>query len=294
MAALPERPASMIARTSRGGFVVTVVLLLCGGTPAVAHPAGAPATTVSAGAPAVTNRAATAAGACPTPEGSLTPAGEESRSTLTRRDGRVDEFMVAGGTQQSSLRVWYRPQLAPAGGYGCWQRISDIPASPKAGKRYVLAVEDIDGRLEAFFDEMGTYTIRLYQSAPDGPWTEEEFSVQSPPYWGVPSVFTHLDGRLGFVQSSRHESSDGSIGIWYTAQVAPAGAWGSWRLLDGWPYRSGPASPRTAVAADGTVQVTAQMWGAPSCVARIDQLPDGTWTSWRPAASSGEQGCPRR
>ena len=209
-------------------------------------------------------------------------------TTLTRMDGRTDQFSVgypAGGNPALQY-VWYRPQLAPGAGYGPWVQLS---ARVVATRWPVLRpAENTDGRLEVFFSSDAIY--RLAQVSPGGAWSEEYFAMNSPTWWGGPSLGTLPDGRLAYTQTTRYNSYDHEIGAWYLSQTTPSGPWGGWVYLGPGPFRVAVTSPSMTVdPLDGTVHLTASMWSAVTCVAHIDQLPGGGWSAWwiDPASPAG-------
>lgn len=238
-------------------------------------------------APGAPGRPVAAAAGTPTPtpgaHGTLpAPSGPDVATPveLARRNGRIDQFAVAeppGADPLAGRYLWYRPQLAPGGGYGPWVRLS--PHVVNNRQPVVQPWENVDGRIEVFFDSSSTY--RVFQATVDGPWSEELFSVASPPWWGGPHIIALPDGRLAYTQTTQHVYSH-ELGVWYVAQVSPGGPWGTWEYLGDGPLIYSVARPRMAVdPADGTVRISGQLWNASSCQASIQQLPGGGWSAWQ-------------
>jgi hypothetical protein len=205
--------------------------------------------------------------------------GSQPATELVRHDGRVDQFAVAtpvGADPLSARYVWYRPQLAPGGQYGDWTRLSNSPVSTRWP--FLQLAENVDGRIEVFFAGMQIY--RLYQDLADGPWSEQIFSLPSPPWWGGPAVASLDDGRLAYTQTTSHVYGH-QVGTWYVTQVSPGGSWGTWEYLGTGPFSVAVTYPSLSVdPGDGTAHITASMWSASACVAHIDQLPSGEWSPW--------------
>lgn len=240
-------------------------------------------------APGLHGRSGAAAAGTPTPtptpgaHGTLpAPSGPDVATPveLARRNGRIDQFAVAeppGASPLAGRYLWYRPQLALGGGYGPWVQLS--PHVVNNRQPVVQPWENVDGRMEVFFDSPPTY--RVFQTAVDGPWSEELFSVASPPWWGGPHIIALPDGRLAYTQTTQHVYSH-ELGVWYVAQVSPGGPWGAWEYLGAGPMIYSVARPRMTVdPADGTVHISGQLWNAASCQATIQQLPGGGWSAWQ-------------
>lgn len=214
-------------------------------------------------------------------------------TNLVRHDGRVDQFAIVASPNvipQMALRVWYRPQLAPGGAYGAWTKLSDLAVNNRYP--FVAPIEDTDGRLEAFFDVFAGPTYRLFQTSPGSAWSGEAFSLPSPPWWGGPSLAALADGRFGYAQTTPHVSGHEN-GMWYVAQTAPSGAWGTWEYLGTGPFFAAVTYPVLSVTPDGLAHIRASMWSASQCFAQIDQLAAGGWSAWTIDPASPAD-CPRR
>ena len=185
--------------------------------------------------------------------------GPDARSNGAQLSGIVADFNVPGRLEifvrGGDGHVWHLYQTSPNGDWSEWEDLSvyrplgaSIVGEPGVGSA-------ADGRLEIFVPGSDGHVWHLYQTSPNGDWSEwEDLSVYRPlgaSIVGEPGVGSAADGRLEiFVPGS-----DGHV--WHLYQTSPNGDWSEWEDLS--VYRPLGASivgePGVGSAADGRLEI---------------------------------------
>jgi hypothetical protein len=211
----------------------------------------------------------------------ITPPAPGAPGNVLRSDGRIDQFQVAatpGELPHLALHVWYRRQLAPGGAYGAWTQVSGLSVNSRTP--FVVAAEDGAGLISAFVDVYMGPNSRISQTTVDGPWTVESFDAVSPTWYGIPAVLRLGDGRLAYGHTTQHVAGH-EVGVWYATQSTPGGSWGGWEYLGTGPFTVAVTNPYNLTQfGDGTVGMSAAMWGGPTCVAQVRQAAVGGPWVW--------------
>jgi hypothetical protein len=169
-------------------------------------------------------------------------------------DGREHLFIVV-----ADGALWQSQQIAVNNGWGAWEDLHAPDSTALLGE-FTVGVNQ-DGRQEAFATASDGAVWQIWQTAPNGTWSD----------WrrlGRPETGIHLPERItiGRNEDGRQElfviGNDGAC--WHVWQVAPNGGWSPWASLgrprdtfDGSepPKNRDLTSPRVLRNADGHLEV---------------------------------------
>jgi hypothetical protein len=133
-------------------------------------------------------------------------------------DGRLELFTVG-----NDGALWHMSQVSPGAGWSDWQ-CHDAPPGVKFQRLRPAVASGPDGRLELFIVGDGEDLWHMWQTAPNGGWSQW-VSHGVPPVAGLtgcPAVAPSADGRLElFVVGT-----DGAL--WHMWQKAPNNVWSQW------------------------------------------------------------------
>src|SRR6266567_2461595 len=93
------------------------------------------------------------------------------------------------------------------------------------GRCVCSAGSNSDGRLEVFGVGVGDALWHIWQTAPDGGWSD--WGTLSGILVGEPAVVSNADGRLEVFARGTDN------GLWHIWQTAPDGGWSGWESLGG-------------------------------------------------------------
>jgi hypothetical protein len=133
-------------------------------------------------------------------------------------DGRLELFIVG-----NDLALWHMRQTARINRWSDWQS-HDAPSGVNFQRVRPAVAQSADGRLELFVVGEDDALWHLWQTAPNGGWSDWYCHGSPPPagLMGSPTVAASADGRLElFVVGT-----DGAL--WHLGQTAPNGGWSEW------------------------------------------------------------------
>jgi hypothetical protein len=189
-------------------------------------------------------------------------------------DGRLEIFVVGEDGHQ-----WHLYQTSPNGDWSDWEDLSVYRPLSVGAVGEPAVGSAADGRLEIFVRGNDGHLWHLYQTAPNGDWSEwEDLSVYRPLSAGVvgePAVGSAADGRLEIFACG----SDGHQ--WHLYQTSPNGDWSDWEDLSVYRPLSASVSggPAVGSAADGRLEIFVR--GNDGHLWHLYQTtPNGDWSSW--------------
>jgi acylphosphatase len=190
-------------------------------------------------------------------------------------DGRIEIFV-----QGSDGHVWHLWQTAPNGDWSEWEDLSTYRRLGVGAVGEPGGGRAADGRIEIFVQSSDGHVWHLWQTAPNGDWSEwEDLSTYrrlGVGAVGEPGVGSAADGRIEiFVQGSDSHV----LRLW---QTAPNGNWSEWEDLS--TYRrlgvGAVGEPGVGSAADGRIEIFVQ--GSDGHVWHLWQTaPNGDWSEWK-------------
>src|SRR6266700_7193541 len=154
-------------------------------------------------------------------------------SIAQNADGRLEAFTV--GTDGA---LWHIYQVAPNGTWSSWTPLGKPPNLNAINAPFVA--QNADGRLEAFTVGADGALWHVWQTTPNGVWSNWFSSGQ--PAASIRNTSTslavsqNLDGRL----EAFTIGSDGAL--WHIWQTTPNGTWSNWASL-GLPAGASITSP---------------------------------------------------
>ena len=209
----------------------------------------------------------------PVPAGNL---GAAVGALALRPDGRLQLFANGVISAQADDALWHITQTAPSRGWTDWVSLGTPEGANGIGPPVVAA--SADGRLEVFTRGSDGALWHIWQTAPNGGWSNWLSHGTPPgttlaPIWR-PVVAPNTEGRLELFAVGDDKA------LWHIWQIAPNGGWSNW-LSHGKPpgtsFSSG--SPAMAASADGRLELflcgdDQQLW-------HIWQVaPSAGWSSW--------------
>ena len=139
-------------------------------------------------------------------------------------------------------------------------------------------VENQDGRLEVFALDYNGTLLHIWQTAPNGPWSNW-VSLGQPANGRVEpdfSVHVNDDGRLEVLATAYSHTSQA---LWHIWQTAPNGTWSTWASLGIPEGRININMPVVSQNQDGRLEVF--VIGSDQALWHLWQTtPGGTWGSW--------------
>ncbi|MFE4514518.1 PIG-L family deacetylase [Kitasatospora sp. NPDC056783] len=202
---------------------------------------------------------------------------QDAPSAATGPDGRIEVFAVtASANTRPTVLHWSQPTpaapLVPDPGFPAVAPVGDVGVG-----------SDPDGRLVLFYRQLSgdpvpgsatrSYTMRLVQSEPGGPWTPEAAPVGGGPDHGGSGEPAVAPGG----GSSPHRmvvavrNRDGGISV---NRQGADGQFGDWNDLDGFVV----GSPAVGVDRDGLTDLVAL--GPDGRLRQSRQRPDGSFGGW--------------
>src|ERR1700731_2829925 len=208
-------------------------------------------------------------------------------ATGSAADGRIEIF--ARGTDN---HVWRLYQTEPNGDWSGWQDLTVYRPLPGGALLKVAdqptAVSAADGRIEIFVAGLDGHVWHLYQTAPNGDWSDwEDLSAYRPMRSGnLVTIAGHLaaataaDGRIEIFARGTDNH------VWHLYQTEPNGDWSNWedlstyRPLPGGTPLTASNQPAAGSAADERIEIFAR--GTDNHVWRLYQTePNGDWSGWQ-------------
>ena len=191
-------------------------------------------------------------------------------SIAQNADGRLEAFTV--GTDGA---LWHIYQVAPNGTWSSWTPLGKPPNLNAINAPFVA--QNADGRLEAFTVGADGALWHVWQTTPNGVWSNWFSSGQ--PAASIRNTSTslavsqNLDGRL----EAFTIGSDGAL--WHIWQTIPNGTWSNWASL-GLPAGASITSPPTVGKnKDGHLEVLVS--GHDGALWHIWQtVPGNGWGNW--------------
>ncbi|MET9297217.1 hypothetical protein [Streptomyces sp. NPDC003077] len=233
---------------------------------------------------------AQAAGACRPDNGARGSADRpvpETLVTTPRADGRVAQFqnfVDDSATTSLSSFLWHREQREPGGPYGDWERVSSVPLGPK--NYLATAVENADGRLEAFLPSYGIFCHTVQGPDEDeAQWsTPVDFGLDPAPYHGGVVLFRESDGSLDAFASRNGDGQSMDVRV----QRDPEEGWGPVRSLGGLPESGvGLGQPSTITELPGgRLRLIVREWNRDRYWETVRGGREGPWNGWRLCATA--------
>jgi acylphosphatase len=186
-------------------------------------------------------------------------------------DGRIEAFTV--GYDGALWHIW---QTAPGNGWSTWFSSGRPSSSIGLAAGSYCVESNQDGRLEVFALGSDDALWHIWQTAPNGPWSNWT-SLEKPPNSDAIALGsgTNADGRIEVFTVA----SDGNL--WHIWQTAPDESWSTWNSL-GRPdsQNAGGFMPFTVSRnADGRLEVF--VIGSDGAFYHIWQhTPGGSWGVW--------------
>ena len=192
---------------------------------------------------------------------------------------------------QNPWHLWHLYQTSPNGDWSDWEDLSEhrpLGPSLRGNPRHPAVGSAADGRLEVFINGDDGHLWHLYQTLPNGDWSNwEDLSVHRPL---GPSVTGNAGGAVGSAADGRLEifvpaSGDGVWHLWHLYQTSPNGDWSDWEDLNVHrPLGIRPdGRPAVGSAADGRLEIFVPATGD----GRVYHLwhlyqtsPNGDWSDW--------------
>src|SRR6266700_4047201 len=192
---------------------------------------------------------------------------EGSTIVVQNDDGRLEVF--ATGPDYALLHIW---QVAPNGSWSNWNSLGK-PTNEGIRPPFSVHVND-DGRLEVFATDIESALWHIWQTAPNGPWSNwASLGTPSKGSLSAPFVRKNDDGRLEVFTIG----SDGAL--WHIWQTTTGGAWGNWGTL-GTPSSSVNALGDPFVAENDDGRLEAFSVGSDDALWHTWQVsPGGHWGS---------------
>lgn len=142
-----------------------------------------------------------------------------------------------------------------------------LPDLPQVGGR---VVQNMDGRLDAFYRGTDDNIYHTKQTVPGRDWSGHEFVGEAAA--SNPVAIADSEGRLHLFAAGK----DGSL--YHRNQLSPGSArWSKWDSLGGTLKITANATPAVVRASSGLLSVF--YWGADNGVYVTSQLSNGTWSS---------------
>src|SRR3984893_1106106 len=194
-------------------------------------------------------------------------------------DGRIEIFRESGG------HLWHLWQTAPNGDWSAWEDLGTYRVMPVnvVGRPGVASAAD--GRIEIFPCGSDTHVWHLWQTTPNGDWSDwEDLSAYRPLPSGLlavagnPAAGSAADGRIESFVRGRDDH------VWHLWQTPPNGDWSNWEDLSAYrPLPSGllavAGNPAAGSAADGRIEIFVR--GSDDHVWHLWQTtPNGDWSNW--------------
>lgn len=215
------------------------------------------------------------------PDTALASSYNSRPSVAATADGRLYVFAVAGDGA-----LWRISQAVRHAGFGtewsAWTTMGAPPGrhfgdpGPNPGADTVAAAAAADGRLEVFAVADDGALWHIWQTAPNGPWSNW-YSHGTGPHGSLdivhpPAVTAAPDGRLELFVA-------GEFGhLMHKWQLAPNDGWSDW-YSHGHPVGDGVSAPAIATAGDGRLELfTTTVEGALACMSQV--APNDGWSNW--------------